>query len=512
MLVVARLGLGTSYAIAALISFAAAALLLAQRARTRAWLAIPAAAGIAAWAIGTPWNPLLMTAGVYFYAPWVGGTAGGLLEAQRSSRLLFYRDGLSGAVTVKERGDDRYLSVDGRGEGGTSAGSQFLLGHLPFMLGRDIRSIYVIGLGTGTTVGATTLYGPQTIEVAELEPAIVDATRYFADVNLSPLDDPRVALRLTDGRNHLLLSRPACYDAIVSQPSNPWIPGASKLFTDEFYALARSRLRSGGVLVQWVQVYNIDNQSLRALLRTFARAFPYILGFDAAEGTGELLLVGSDQPVRLDLAAVRDALADPVRRAHLARVSAGEVGSIVGRIVFGQRERAELAAQGVLNTDDNGLIEFATERSLYDPDSLALNLQYLRGFVRDPLDDLASIPAGQELHDLLASMARYSLRQDDRSRADQLALRALAHGDSATASLIAGDHWHARQRFSEAVAAWRRVIALDPANREAAQRLVRHFRGLPQAQRPAEYDGWTAIAGGTAPATATGETRPGPQQ
>jgi len=82
---------------------------------------------------------------------------------------------------------------------------------------------------------------------------MLEAAGYFKAFNRDVLNDPRVAIRIGDARNDLLLHE-ASYDVIVSEPSNPWMTVASNLFTQDFFTLAKTRLNAGGIFCQWFQV------------------------------------------------------------------------------------------------------------------------------------------------------------------------------------------------------------------------------------------------------------------
>ena len=107
----------------------------------------------------------------------------------------------------------------------------------------------------------------------EISPEVVEASRYFADVNLGALDDSRTQLVLGDGRSHLMLSSRK-YDVIISEPSNPWIRGLATLFSREFFGLVESRLNPDGIMLQWVQGYGFHPADLKMVVRTFRSAFP----------------------------------------------------------------------------------------------------------------------------------------------------------------------------------------------------------------------------------------------
>src|SRR3954453_17839132 len=135
-----------------------------------------------------------------------------------------------------------------------------LIGGLPHP---DPKSAMIIGLGTGSTAGwLGAIPGIERVDVAELEPAILRVAHDCAPVNRDVLDNPRVHLFLGDAREYLLTSRER-YDLIFSEPSNPYRAGVASLFTQEFYRAVADRLADDGILVQWVQAYSVDAQTIR---------------------------------------------------------------------------------------------------------------------------------------------------------------------------------------------------------------------------------------------------------
>jgi spermidine synthase len=121
------------------------------------------------------------------------------------------------------------------------------------------------------------------VDVVEISPEVVEASRFFVGENRHALDDPRAHLIVGDGRSHLLLTSRQ-YDVIISEPSNPWIAGVAALFTREFFEAAKARLTPGGLICQWAHTYNIADADLRSIVGTFTAVFP----------NGTLWLIGGD--------------------------------------------------------------------------------------------------------------------------------------------------------------------------------------------------------------------------
>src|SRR2546422_11112915 len=104
--------------------------------------------------------------------------------------------------------------------------TQLLLGHIPMSFGDPAGQVLVIGYASGVTTGSVTLHQPEQVDVVEIEPAVIEASHLFDSVNQRPLEKKNVRLVLDDGRTYLSYARKQ-YDAIISEPSNPFISGCS---------------------------------------------------------------------------------------------------------------------------------------------------------------------------------------------------------------------------------------------------------------------------------------------
>ena len=217
---------------------------------------------------------------------------GTVTSVLKEREIVFYRDGPSATVAVVQSGGISSLSVNGKVDASNYAAdmpTQIMLGHLPLLLHRHPRDVLVIGLGSGITAGAVARHPIERLDVVEIEPAVVEASRYFTRENHDVLRDRRARLIVADARN-FLLTAPGDYDVITSEPSNPWIGGVATLFSREFFALARERLRPGGVMVQWVHGYSLAPEDLGMIVATFRSVFPATSLWQVAPG--DYLLVG----------------------------------------------------------------------------------------------------------------------------------------------------------------------------------------------------------------------------
>ncbi len=395
---VPAIGVHTAIVVGVVVNFLLAAVLVATSDLRPAWrwggTGTAVVAGIAVLVIG-PWDQRVMSSGPGIYANlYLKDAAAASVPVAgmlRVPRVLFYRDGRASTVSVTEVGPHRYLRVNGKTEGSTTVDmpTQALVGHLALLTHPDPRDVLVIGLGTGVSAGAVARHGIRRLDVVEIEPAVVEAAgRFFGDVNGHVLLDPRVRTIIADGRNFILTTADR-YDAIISEPSNPWISGVASLFSREFFQLARERLRPGGIMVQWVQLYHLHPDDLKMILKTFQVVFPATTVWNIGE---DLLLLGTTEPRPLDLGRVKTRFAAGRVAEGLGLPGSASWPSVLGFFVLGEADTARLVDGAGTNTDDRLTLEFTAPRALY-LDTGRENQEVLRRARTSPLPDFA--PGGQ---------------------------------------------------------------------------------------------------------------------
>ena len=128
--------------------------------------------------------------------------------ALKAGTLVCYRDSAAATISVKRLTGTLSLSVDGKVDASTSGDmiTQKTLAHLPLLLHGSPRRVCIIGLGSGVTLASALLHPISSVDVVEISPEVVDASRLFAVANSRALEDPRAHLILGDGRTHLMLA------------------------------------------------------------------------------------------------------------------------------------------------------------------------------------------------------------------------------------------------------------------------------------------------------------------
>lgn len=316
----------------------ALAAVLVER-RHRAWIAV------AVLALALPgWDARLYAVGVHLRISDFADVSPRAVRrfADEGWELLAYDHGPTGAVAVGRslRSGNVWLSINGKVDASTGDDmpTQELSGVLPVRIARNPADVLVVGLASGVTAGAALREpGVERLTVLELEPAVVAASRHFDHVNGRPLDDPRTTLIVDDARAWLQATD-ARFDVIVSEPSNPWITGVSSLFTLEYWKAARARLKPGGVMLQWVQLYGMGPDEFRGIVRTFGAVFPDTWLFETIPGSDVLLVGALDGTIPTDL---------PLQP------------------TLGPQGVARLGGLGWLNTDDRPRVEWNAPRWLH---------------------------------------------------------------------------------------------------------------------------------------------------
>jgi predicted membrane-bound spermidine synthase len=218
-------------------------------------------------------DPLTLTSGVFRYG----------FSRSSQDEVLYLRDGKTANVSVSRKGSEVSIATNGKidasinmgpGAAGVDELTQTLLGALPLMLSPSPKTAAVVGFGSGMTTH-TLLSDPgiERVDTIEIEARMVEAAhRGFFPRNRQAYEDPRSHIHIEDAKTYFSVANKQ-YDIIVSEPSNPWVSGISSLFTQEFYRHVSGRLNEGGLLVQWVQLYEIDFASVASIMKALSPWF-----------------------------------------------------------------------------------------------------------------------------------------------------------------------------------------------------------------------------------------------
>ncbi len=298
------------------------------------------------------------------------------------SQVIYTGEGWNASVAVSERSNGvRNYHNAGKVQASSEPQDmrlQRMLGHLTTLVPASARSVVVIGCGAGVTAGAVSIDPAVEHEtIAEIEPLVPRVvSTYFAEHNFDVVRNPKVRVHIDDAR-HFLLTTDQTFDAITSDPLDPWVKGAAMLYTREFFELAKRRLNPGGVMTLFVQLYESNTEAVKSEIATFFDAFPGGMVFaNTYNGQGyDLVLLGQPGGTRIDLDAMEARLQRP-EYAPLRR-SLSEIGMQSAVDLFatyaGSAEDLKPWLQDAqINTDRNLRLQFLAGHglNLYQADTI----------------------------------------------------------------------------------------------------------------------------------------------
>jgi spermidine synthase len=235
-----------------------------------------------------------------------------IMSPDYEAKMLYVGEGMNASIAVSEDPNGaRYFHVSGKVEAGSYPSDmrlQRMLGHLPALLNAKPRSVLVVGFGAGVTAGSFLTYpGIERIVICEIEPLIPHKVAdYFLAENYNVLKDPRVTLVYDDARRFVLTANEK-FDIITSDPIHPWVKGAATLYTREYFELVKRHLKPGGVVTQWVPLYESTVDVVKSEMATFFSVFPQgIVWVNDREDGADVVLLGQLDPAPIDVDAIAE--------------------------------------------------------------------------------------------------------------------------------------------------------------------------------------------------------------
>ncbi len=318
-------------------------------------IVVAAAAGILARVV--PPLPGLLVAYGRYSATWIG-----------QNEIIYVGEGVTASVAVS-RTPSGTLNYHNAGKVQASSEPQDMrlqrmLGHITTLVPKSPSKVLVIGCGAGVTAGAVSvdpLVKDQTIaEIEPLVPRVVST--YFAAHNFNVVANPKVKVHLDDAR-HYLLTTDEKFDAITSDPLDPWVKGAATLYTREFFNVVKAHLKPGGVVTLFVQLYESTEAAAKSEVATFLEAFPNGAVFaNTVNGQGyDLVLFGQLENDRIDVDAVQARLDDPANAAitqSLREIGINSAIDLFGTYAGRRSDMATWLKDAQINTDSNLKLQY----------------------------------------------------------------------------------------------------------------------------------------------------------
>ncbi len=234
------------------------------------------------------------------------------------ANIIYVGEGLNASVAVSELSNGvRNYHNAGKVQASSEPQDmrlQRMLGHLTTLIPPQAKKVLVIGCGAGVTAGAVSVDPVVEHEtIAEIEPLVPKVvSTYFAEHNFDVVRNPKVHVRIDDARHFVETTREK-FDAITSDPLDPWVKGAAMLYTVEFFQMAKDHLNEGGVVTLFVQLYESNMAAVKSEIGTFLEVFPNgVVWGNTNEGKGyDLVLLGQKGTTRIDVDAIQARLQRP---------------------------------------------------------------------------------------------------------------------------------------------------------------------------------------------------------
>jgi spermidine synthase len=292
-----------------------------------------------------------------------------LQTREKHHQILFFEDAADATVSI-ERGDGdgafahTWLRINGKPDASSEGdlSTQFLLAHIPLLSKPDAKDVFVLGFGSGITCGAALTHPIQSLTLAENCEPVLRAGKFFEEKNRSALKDPRMRVFYEDARTVLKLY-PKQYDIIISEPSNPWTAGVGSVFSKEFYELAAERLGPNGLMVQWFHNYEMTDDLMALIIRTFQDTFPSFEVWDPQ--IGDLILVGSKTPWKSNPEVYKKNFFREETFNQLKLLGLKQPEYFWARQVASQETSYAIPGEGTVQTDESPILEYDAPKSFY---------------------------------------------------------------------------------------------------------------------------------------------------
>ena len=409
-------------------------------------------------------------------------------------KTIYLGEGMNASVAVTEKADgSRVFHVSGKVEASTVAVDmqlQRMLGHISMLIAPQPRSVLVVGFGAGITAGSVAAYPEvKRIVICEIEPLIPRVvSQYFVEANGDVMHDPRVAVVYDDGR-HFIQTTNEKFDVITSDPIHPWVKGSATLYTREYFETAKRHLNPGGVVSQWVPLYETSPEVVKSEIATFLEVFPNATIWSTGlRGVGfDLALVGQAEPagpIELDRLQERWQLpgnAGVVR--SLREVGFATVIDLLAHYAGRGEDLRPWLAGAEINRDVNLRLQYLAGLAMNEHQGTLIHDQIL-AYRKFPEDLFAGSNLVKEnlKETMLRPTAAPNLGFKNGALLSYRVQEAAASNDRGYAQAKAG-------RWPEALASFQEALRLDPANADAHANLGNVF--LVQGQIPeaiAQYE------------------------
>lgn len=382
----------------------------------------------------------------------------------RNDHVEFFKDGVCATVGVLKNNGHNSLLTNGHVDAsdGYDMPNQILIGAYPMLFNHTAKDVAVVGWGSGVSLGTASVFpGVQKLVGIEIEPAVIDASKIFNHVNFKPLENNKVRVELNDGRNYLLATNEK-FDAIISEPSNPWQAGVCNLFTKEFFGVCADHLNKGGILGLWLQFEEVSDGDIRRIFSALRSHFKYTVPMDS---TGCMVIMASNEPIKMNVQAVNAFMQEPRIKSQMERCGIRSTADLLAHIMC-STDAVDRMSQGFApNSDDRNYLEYNVGRTYENQMFFQQNRRLLTKDPGNPFEnvDFGNMPK-EERAKLMDAVAESSLAMSCPERALAWATESYKLMPSTAALAAKGYAYMAMGDANKANACFAEAMRAEPNN------------------------------------------------
>jgi len=269
--------------------------------------------------------------------------------------------GLTEVLSDKLKGIKRLVTNRQQQEGDNSPESiysQKKQGYLPLLIKPNVKDIAVIGIGTGISLAPIPYFLPSRVDCLEISTGVIKAASMFEKENQDILFNPRINVIKEDGRNYLGKTKNS-YDLIIADLFTPYRASVGNIYSLEHYQTCKEKLKSDGMMVQWLPPHQLSVHTLKIIARTFTEVFPHTTLWATKQS---IALIGQNTPFHVDF----DWMVSCMKKAHIAKdldsVKLHDPYEFLASFLMGERELRRFCSGAYLNTDNKPIIEYISPK------------------------------------------------------------------------------------------------------------------------------------------------------
>jgi len=313
--------------------------------------------------------------------------------------IIFYKEGPAATVMIAEKPGESLSASNKRlwvnGNRATAAYYEGLQinrfqGVLPMVLHPDPKDVLVICFGSGTTFGTLSQFPVTMVDNVEIARTVTEGAPYFKKENMDVLNNPKSRINIDDGRSFLAATSKK-FDVITEEPMHPALAGVVNLYTKEYYELAKAHLKPGGIMSQWIPLYNISVDDMKILVKTFQSVFPHTTVWIA---NTDIFMIGSPERTSVDYALLLKKLSMPNVHALLKDIDLEDPIEYLNTFLMNEEMVRAYTEGAQVMSDDMPSVEFTSPKSLH-VNTISPNIGEFIKF-REPVTPyLVNVPSGE---------------------------------------------------------------------------------------------------------------------